>query len=153
MGQQGPRTRVLIVDNLAAVREGLAALLTAEGDFEVVGEADSADEAVRQALESRPDLVLLEVELPSQEAEASLQRLQAAGLDVALVALGLNGDINIMPVQTLTAHIEQTQHGDRQPQGNVQDKGISSSNVGPYLPDIDQDLDAGLIKGSHIAGS
>ena len=89
MGQQGPRTRVLIVDNLAAVREGLAALLTAEGDFEVVGEADSADEAVRQALESRPDLVLLEVELPSQEAEASLQRLQAAGLDVALVALML----------------------------------------------------------------
>jgi DNA-binding NarL/FixJ family response regulator len=92
LGQQGPRTRVLIVDNLAAVREGLAALLTAEGDFEVVGEADSAEEAVRQALESRPDLVLLEVELPNQEAEASLQRLEAAGLDAALVALGLNGD-------------------------------------------------------------
>ena len=51
--------RVLIVDDHAVVRSGLRRLLDAEPDIETVGEAPNADRAVFEALEGKPDVVLL----------------------------------------------------------------------------------------------
>ena len=50
--------RLLIVDDVAAVREALRLLLSEEPSIEVVGEAGDGDEAVRQAADHQPDLVL-----------------------------------------------------------------------------------------------
>lgn len=55
--------RVLLVDDHALFRAGLKGLLRAWG-MDVVGEAEDGDEAVRKAIESRPDLVLMDVRMP-----------------------------------------------------------------------------------------
>ncbi|MFF3016650.1 response regulator [Streptomyces sp. NPDC057939] len=55
---------VLVVDDQILVRSGLAALLRAAPDIEVVAEADSGEEAVALAAELRPDVVLMDVRMP-----------------------------------------------------------------------------------------
>ncbi|MBB4919507.1 response regulator transcription factor [Streptosporangium saharense] len=56
--------RVLLVEDQAMVRGALASLLGLEPDIEVVGEAASGHEALQVALETRPDVVLLDIEMP-----------------------------------------------------------------------------------------
>lgn len=56
--------RVLLVEDQAMVRGALASLLGLEPDIEVVGEAASGPEALAVALRIRPDVVLLDVEMP-----------------------------------------------------------------------------------------
>ena len=58
--------RVLIVDDHAVVRSGLRRLLDAEDDIEAVGEAPNADRAVFEALEARPDVVLMDLVMPEK---------------------------------------------------------------------------------------
>ncbi len=91
---QGQRTRVLIVDSYAAVREGLSALLTSEEDFEVVGEADNVADAVLQAAVLRPDLLLLDLEMPALNGESTLDWLRGTTVSPVVVALGMNGDLS-----------------------------------------------------------
>ena len=57
------RRRLLIVDDHAGFRKAAAALLGAEG-FDVVGDASDAGSAIRQVARLRPDVVLLDVQLP-----------------------------------------------------------------------------------------
>ena len=56
--------RVLIVDDQAMVRSGLAMVLTADGDIEVVGEARDGGEGIRLARERQPDVVLMDIRMP-----------------------------------------------------------------------------------------
>jgi len=56
--------RVVIVDDHAIVRQGLRALLEAEDDIEVTGEAGSVEEAIRRVGLDEPDLVLMDLQLP-----------------------------------------------------------------------------------------
>ena len=61
----GPtRIRVLLVDDHALFRKGLASLLRAEPDFEVVGEAADGLEAIAQAPVLQPDVILMDVRMP-----------------------------------------------------------------------------------------
>lgn len=57
-------TSILVVDDHSVVRMGLVSLLTRAGGLKVVGEAARADEAVKMALDLKPDLVLMDVRLP-----------------------------------------------------------------------------------------
>ena len=56
--------RVLLAEDQTMVRGALAALLTLAGDIEVVAEAARGDEVVPRALESQPDVALLDIEMP-----------------------------------------------------------------------------------------
>jgi two-component system, NarL family, response regulator LiaR len=56
--------RVLLVDDHAVVRKGLKALLDREPGIEVAGEAENGDEAVRAAGRLRPDVILMDLEMP-----------------------------------------------------------------------------------------
>ena len=58
------KARVLLADDHAVVRRGLRMVLDAEPDLEVVAEASDGHEAVRQALETRPDLAVLDISMP-----------------------------------------------------------------------------------------
>jgi CheY-like chemotaxis protein len=55
---------IVIADDHGVLRAGLRTLLGAEPDFKVVGEAASGEEALRVALERRPDIILLDVSMP-----------------------------------------------------------------------------------------
>jgi two-component system response regulator NreC len=58
--------RVLVVDDHAVVRAGLRRVLDAEADIETVGEAANVERAVFEALEARPDVVLMDVVMPGK---------------------------------------------------------------------------------------
>lgn len=56
--------RILIVDDHGLVRDSLSESLSREGDFQVVGLAEDADDAITKVLESKPDLVLMDIDMP-----------------------------------------------------------------------------------------
>jgi two-component system, NarL family, response regulator DesR len=70
--------RVLLAEDQAMVRGALAALLDREQDIEVVAEVASGDEAVEAALATRPDIALLDIEMPGGDGLATAQALQKA---------------------------------------------------------------------------
>jgi DNA-binding NarL/FixJ family response regulator len=59
--------RVLVVDDHSIVRRGICALLTAEPELEVVGEAATGAEAMLKAAELRPHVVVLDISLPDMD--------------------------------------------------------------------------------------
>jgi DNA-binding NarL/FixJ family response regulator len=72
-----PPLRVLVADDNPVVRAGLAALLGAHPDIEVVAQATNGEEAVRQTGELRPDVVLLDVRMPGTDGLTALPELAA----------------------------------------------------------------------------
>jgi len=71
---------VLIADDQSMVRSGLAMVLTAEGDIEVIGEARDGGEAIRMARELQPDVVLMDIRMPGIDGIEATRML--AGRDV-----------------------------------------------------------------------
>jgi DNA-binding NarL/FixJ family response regulator len=69
--------RLLLADDQALVRAGFRALLDAEPDFTVVGEAADGAEAVRLAAELRPDVVLMDIRMPGLDGLAATARISA----------------------------------------------------------------------------
>src|SRR4051812_18621468 len=70
--------RILVVDDHPIVRQGLVATLEDEPDFQVVSSAGSAEEALSLVGEHRPELVLLDLELPGLNGIEAIPRLLAA---------------------------------------------------------------------------
>ncbi|MFC4452858.1 response regulator transcription factor [Deinococcus sonorensis] len=64
MHESGRIIRLLLVDDHPVVRKGTRELLDGEADLSVVGEADSGEEAIRQALALTPDVILMDVSMP-----------------------------------------------------------------------------------------
>jgi two-component system response regulator DesR len=70
--------RVIVAEDQAMVRGALAALLALESDLEVVGQLGRGDEVVPLALELRPDVALLDIEMPGLDGLAAAAQLRAA---------------------------------------------------------------------------
>jgi len=88
LGETRPKkTRILLVDGHHMVRQGIRHLLELETDFEVVGEAESGRQAVGQARELKPDIVLIEARLPSLDAVEVTKRIKSERPEVAVVVL------------------------------------------------------------------
>jgi DNA-binding NarL/FixJ family response regulator len=71
--------RVLLADDQPLIREGLRTILDAQPDLEVVGEAGDGSEAIEQARALKPDLVLMDVEMPGTDGIEATRRLLANG--------------------------------------------------------------------------
>jgi two-component system, NarL family, response regulator NreC len=84
--------RVLIVDDHAVVRSGLRRVLDAEDDIEAVAEAPSAERAVFEALEHRPDVVLMDVVMPGKSGIEGMPALLQAVPDVKVLVLSMQDD-------------------------------------------------------------
>jgi DNA-binding NarL/FixJ family response regulator len=77
--------RLLVVDDHPVVREGLVALLEDEPEFRVVGSAGSAEAALALAERLRPDVALLDLELPGLDGVAAIARLAAVAPQTRVV--------------------------------------------------------------------
>jgi DNA-binding NarL/FixJ family response regulator len=83
--------RILIVDDHPLTRDALAGLLAQNG-FDVVGQAGSGEEAIIQAGELKPDLVLLDLSMPEMDGLTALPRVLAAAPDAEVVVLTASED-------------------------------------------------------------
>jgi len=68
---------VVLADDNAVIRQGIAAILEVEDDIEVLGQADNGREAVTLARQERPDLVLLDIRMPVMDGIAAARELAA----------------------------------------------------------------------------
>ena len=84
--------RVLIVDDHAVVRTGLRRVLDAEPDIETVGEAADAEHAVFEAIESTPDVVLLDVMMPGKSGIEGMPALLQAVPGAKVLVLSMQDD-------------------------------------------------------------
>jgi len=79
--------RVLVADDQAIVRDGLVTLLGLLDDLEIVGEAADGEEAVRLALDTLPDVVLMDLRMPVLDGAAATARILEQLPDTAVVVL------------------------------------------------------------------
>lgn len=86
------KTTILLADDHLLFRQGLASLLRERADWEVVGEAADGEECVRVAAATRPDIAVLDVEMPHLDGiEATREILRVSPL-TRVVALSMYGD-------------------------------------------------------------
>ncbi|MFJ9554686.1 DNA-binding response regulator [Nocardiopsis sp. NPDC101807] len=84
-------TRILVADDEHLIRDAIAGLLALEDDFEVVGQAASGDEALATALRVRPDVALLDLQLPGPDGIEVARRLAAELPDCRCVIVTSHG--------------------------------------------------------------
>ena len=81
------RWRLLLVDDHALFREGLAGLFAYQDDFLVVGEAGDSASALIQTAALSPDIVLMDIDMPGSDGIATTRQLKAQFPDVIVVML------------------------------------------------------------------
>ena len=84
--------RVVIVDDHAILRSGLRRVLDAEPDIEVVGEAESAERAVFEALANKPDVVLMDVVMPGKSGIEGMPAVLQAAPEAKVLILSMQDD-------------------------------------------------------------
>ena len=89
----GSRIRILIADDHDVVRAGMRALLEAESDFEVCGEARDGREALKEACRLAPDVVILDFSMPGMN-----------GLEVTRRIRALSGELASVPIIGVSGH-------------------------------------------------
>jgi DNA-binding NarL/FixJ family response regulator len=83
---------VLVVDDHPLFRSGLVGLLETVDDLEVVGDATDGDDAVRRTLEKRPDVVLMDLNLPGTPGLEATRRILAAAPGTRVLVLTMLAD-------------------------------------------------------------
>ncbi len=82
--------RVLVADDHVVVRDGIVAILNASSEVRVVAEAGDGAEAARKALETRPDVVILDVSMPQVSGLEAARRIHEALPRARILALTMH---------------------------------------------------------------
>ena len=96
-------TRCLIADDQAMVREGFAAVLNAQEGLQVVGQAADGADAVRQARDLRPDVVLMDVRMPVMDGLEATRQILGPGTERTRVLMLTTFDLDDYVYEALGA--------------------------------------------------
>ena len=103
-GSAGP-IRVLVADDHPAFRRGMRAILGADAGTELVGEATDGEEAVARALELRPDVILMDLNMPNVTGIEATRRIAEASPETAVLMLTMfEDDKSIFAAMRAGAH-------------------------------------------------
>ncbi|NPA92258.1 MAG: response regulator transcription factor [Chloroflexi bacterium] len=86
------KIKVLLVDDHAILRAGLKALLDTYDDIEVIGEAENGEEAIRQARELKPDVIVMDVMMPGMNGLTALRYILEENPDARVLMLTQYGN-------------------------------------------------------------
>jgi pilus assembly protein CpaE len=90
------KSRVLVVDDVAETRENVRKLLQFEADIEVVGTARSGREAVQLTEELRPDVILMDINMPDMDGITATEMIRQRNAVTQIIILSVQGDPNYM---------------------------------------------------------
>lgn len=90
------KNRVLVVDDVAETRENVRKLLQFEADIEVVGTARSGREAVQLTEELKPDVVLMDINMPDMDGISATEMIRQRNTVTQIIILSVQGDPNYM---------------------------------------------------------
>jgi len=86
------KNRVLLVDDHALFREGLAVVISSQPDMEVVGNANDGLEAVIKAQELKPDLILMDIQMSTMDGLEATRQIKQMLPDTTIVVLTVRDD-------------------------------------------------------------
>jgi pilus assembly protein CpaE len=90
------RIKVLIVDDIPETRDHLSKLLGFESDVEVVGAAPGGPEAVEMATALRPDVVLMDINMPGMDGITATEKLAAEVPTAAVIMMSVQGEADYL---------------------------------------------------------
>ena len=92
MSHTPPRLRVLLVDDQPLFRKALASLINSQLDMTVVGEGEDGQEALDRVRSLRPDIVVMDVNMPRASGPEGVRAIREAGFDTKIVMLTISED-------------------------------------------------------------
>jgi DNA-binding NarL/FixJ family response regulator len=90
------KLRILLADDHKVVRDGLRLLIDGQRDMRVVGEASNGKEALQQARELTPDVVVMDLSMPELNGLQATERLKAERPEIKVVALTVHEDTSYL---------------------------------------------------------
>jgi DNA-binding NarL/FixJ family response regulator len=87
---------VILVDNHAIMRDGLRNLLEEESDIEVIGEADNGRQAVKIALEKKPDIVIMDIAMHEMNGIEATRQIRAENPNIKVLTLSMHSERQIV---------------------------------------------------------
>ncbi|CAN5643557.1 two component system response regulator [soil metagenome] len=92
VNKPAPLIRIVLADDHALVLEGLCSMLGNEADLEVVATATDGAELLEALWQHKPDVAVVDLQMPNVDGLTCLQRIRAEGLDVRVLVLSAFGD-------------------------------------------------------------
>jgi DNA-binding NarL/FixJ family response regulator len=92
MSEPARSLRVILADDHVTVRHGLRLLIDSQADMKVVGEASDGEAAIRQALELKPDVVVMDISMPGMNGLSATRALKKAQPNARIVTLTRHAD-------------------------------------------------------------
>ncbi len=86
------RIRILIADDHSLMRQGLKQILEIEKEFEIIGLATDGIDAINKCLELKPDIILLDINMPNMNGIQTLRRIKDMGLNTKVIMLTIHDD-------------------------------------------------------------
>ncbi len=86
------KLRIFIAEDHQTVREGIKLLVNAQSDMEVVGEAGDGESAIKEVVKLRPDLVLMDISMPTVNGLKATKKLRSACPDIKILTLTRHTD-------------------------------------------------------------
>jgi two-component system, NarL family, response regulator DegU len=90
------KIRILIADDFKAMRDVIRMCLAKAGDFDIVGEAPELDQAIEQAKELQPDVVLMNDYLPPVDSALATAIFREQGIRAAILSLSIETDSELI---------------------------------------------------------
>ena len=94
-----PELRVLLADDHVVMRTGVATLLNAEPDIRVIAQVSTGEDAIEQARRLRPDVVVMDLDMPGMGGLEATRRIAELGLEVRVLVLTMHDESEfLLPV-------------------------------------------------------